>query len=226
MPLEPCVLIPAYNAAETIGPLVRQTRQLGLSTLVVNDGSQDQTAAQALAAGAHVLHHAENRGKGAALRTGFAFVMRSPYDTVVTLDSDGQHDPRDIPHLLDAVVRLEAAIVVGQRSLEDVRMPLSRRWTNRVMSSIVSAMARQPLPDSQSGFRAIRRDALLALPLSSSRFEIETELLLAASRRRLSIAFVPVRTIYESQHSHIRPLQDGARFVHLIARHLFGASAS
>ena len=100
-------------------------------------------------------------------------------------------------------------------------MPLLRRWTNRVMSWIVSALTRQPVPDSQCGLRAIRREALGTLRLSCRRFEIETEVLLEAARRGWLIASVPIQTIYDGHSSHIRPVRDGARFLRLIARYLW-----
>ena len=216
-----CVIIPAYNAAKTLRPLVRQIRQMGLEAVVVDDGSTDQTARVATDAGMLVISHLGNQGKGAALRSGFAFALQGGYDAVVTLDSDGQHDPREIPRLLQAVSSSRAAVVVGNRLQHGTAMPLLRRWTNRVMSWIVSALTRQPVPDSQCGLRAIHREALGTLRLSCRRFEIETEVLLEAARRGWLIASVPVQTIYDGHPSHIRPVRDGARFLRLIARYLW-----
>ncbi len=216
-----CVVIPAYNAAKTLGPLVRQIRQMGLEAVVIDDGSTDETARIASDAGMLVISHLDNQGKGAAIRSGFAFALQHGYDAVVTLDSDGQHDPREIPRLLEACSQSRAAVVVGNRLQHGMAMPSVRRWTNRLMSWIVSALARQPIPDSQCGFRLIRREALSALHLSCRRFEIETEVLLDAARRGWTIASVPIRTIYDGHTSHIRPVRDGVRFLRLIARYLW-----
>jgi glycosyltransferase involved in cell wall biosynthesis len=215
------VVIPAYNAAGTIGPLIRRVKQLRLEVVVVNDGSRDETGRAAADAGAMVISHARNQGKGCALRTGFAFALQGGYDVIVTMDGDGQHDPADIPRLLDAVRTSSSAIVVGNRLADGMRMPLARRCTNRLMSCLVSLLSRQSIPDSQCGFRAISRQALSSIRLITCRFELETELLLAAARRGWTVASVPVRTIYRNHPSHIRPLADGWRFVRLVVRHLF-----
>jgi len=218
--LKSCVVIPAYNAAKTLGPLIRHIRQLKLDAVVVNDGSTDDTAQVATASGALVISHLANHGKGVAIRSGFAFAVETGYDAVVTMDGDGQHDPAELPRLLEEAARDGAAIVVGHRVQERWRMPRIRRWTNQVMSGIVSWMTRQDIPDSQCGFRVIRRQALEQMRLSSRHFDIETELLLAASRAGWRVSSIPIRTIYEYHPSHIRPIVDGLRFVRLVLRYL------
>ena len=154
-----CVVIPAFNAADTIGALVRGVKQQGLPVLVVNDGSDDQTAPVASQEGAVVISHLRNHGKGRALRTGFEYALRAQYDGVITMDSDGQHDPAEIPSLIQAGERQHAGVVVGNR-MATTTMPPIRRWVNRLMSGIVSAVARQPMPDSQSGFRLIHKEEI------------------------------------------------------------------
>jgi len=216
----PVVVIPAYNAAKTIRPLIRHVKQLALDPVVVNDGSTDDTVQVATEAGALVISHLQNQGKGAALRTGFAFALQAGYDAVVTMDSDGQHDPQEIPYLLDVASLPQAAVVVGHRLVDGWCMPCLRRWTNRLMSLIVSRLARQRIPDSQCGFRVIRRQVLSAIQLSTSRFDLETELLLAATRRGWRVISVPIRTIYPHHTSSIHPVWDGLRFVHVVLRHL------
>ena len=224
MRLRTCVIIPAYNAAKTLGRLLDRIRPLGLDVVVINDGSTDETAAVASQTGTLVINHLRNHGKGAALRTGFAYALQAGYELVVTMDSDGQHDPLEIPALLEAAAQPGSAIVVGQRAMSESSMPFARRCTNRFMSWLVSRMAGAPMPDSQCGFRVIRREVLATIRLSSRRFDIETEMLLAAARRKWPIRFVPIRTIYERHSSHIRPVVDGLRFFRLVAwiglRHL------
>ncbi len=216
-----CILVPAFNAGETIGPIARRIKELGFDGVVVDDGSTDKTAEQASKAGAVVISHLSNRGKGQALQTGFEYVRRMGYDGVVTLDSDGQHDPDEITHLIRAGEVQHAGIVVGNRMANGAGMPLIRLRTNRLMSLLVSSMARQAIPDSQCGFRMIRKEVLDNVPVKTRHFEIETELLLKASAKKWKIVSVPIRTIYaKNQHSHIRPVVDGLRFAALILRHL------
>ena len=211
-----CVVIPALNAARTLEPLVAALKARTLDVVVVDDGSSDATAQVASVAGALVVSHARNLGKGAALRAGFQHALRMGYAGVITMDSDGQHDPSDAVRLIDAAEQSNARIIIGNRMLERHRMPLVRRWTNQMMSSVVSWLIRQRVPDSQCGFRFIRTEALAALPLAASRFDLETELLLAAGRQRWSVESLPVTTIYNRHRSHIQPLQDGLRFMRLI----------
>lgn len=217
-----CVVIPALNAAETIGELIRRIRRRGLAVIVVDDGSQDQTAAVAAREGAFVISHLRNEGKGSALRTGFAYALRERFDGVVTMDGDGQHDPEDIEHLIHAAERQHAGIVVGNRMMNGTVMPPLRRWTNRAMSAIVSLVSRHRIPDSQCGFRLIRGEVLSSLSLRARHFEIETELLLEALQRPQpwKTISVPVQTIYRRQASSIRPVRDGIRFLRVVCRHL------
>ena len=216
-----CVIIPAFNAQETIGGLVHRIKQQGLSVIVVNDGSTDQTAAVASAQGALVISHLRNEGKGCALRAGFEHALRSRFEGIVTMDSDGQHDPEEIGRLIDASEQHQADVVVGDRMSEGGPMPPIRRRTNALMSWWVSLLAGQPLPDSQCGFRFIRADVLGQCALRGRRYEIETELLLRAAARHRKIVFVPIRSIYTEQHlSYIQPIREGARFIAILLRYL------
>ena len=216
-----CVVIPAFQAAKSIGELVRRIKEQGLAVVVVDDGSRDATAALAAGAGALVISHLRNEGKGRALRTGFDHVVRERYDGVITMDGDGQHDPAEISELIRAGELQHAGIVLGNRMTNGSAMPPARRRTNKLMSSIVSALARQPIPDSQCGFRLIRKEVLEDLSLRARRYEIETELLLKAARRRWKIISIPVRSIYDNHESHIQPLREGLRFTGIILRALF-----
>jgi len=222
MSLRACAVIPAYNAAATLGPLAQQIRQLGLDLVIVDDGSTDETARVATQTGTMVISHLRNQGKGAALRTGFAYAVQAGYEVVVTLDSDGQHDPADIPRLLEAASQPDGAVVIGCRTLARGSMPFARRWVNRLMSRVVSVMARHRIPDSQCGLRVIRREVLQAVRLSGRRFDLETELLLAAAHRGWRARSVPIRTIYHQRASHIDPIVDGLRFMRLIAWYSLG----
>ena len=217
-----CVVIPAYQAADTIGVLVSRVKGQGLPAIVVDDGSHDETASIASAKGALVISHLRNEGKGSALRTGFEYALRAQYDGVVTIDSDGQHDPAEISELIHAGEHQHAGVVVGNRMTGRATMPRVRLWTNTLMSTVVSALTRQRIPDSQCGFRFIRKEVLGSVPLRSRRFEIETELLLRAAARHWKIVSVAVRVNYENHRSHIRPFPDTIRFISLVLQFLVG----
>lgn len=215
------VIIPAFNAQETIGELVRRIKQQGLSIIVVNDGSTDRTAAVASAQGALVISHLRNEGKGCALRAGFEYALRSGVEGIITMDSDGQHDPEEISRLVDASEQQQADLVVGNRMGHDGPMPDVRRRTNALMSWWVSLIAGQPLPDSQCGFRFIRANVLEECALRGRRYEIETEMLLRAAAHHRKIVFVPIRSIYTEQHlSYIQPIREGVRFIGILLRYL------
>ena len=214
-----CVVIPAYDAAETIGEIVSRIKPQGLVPVVVDDGSRDRTAAIAAARGALVISHLRNQGKGCALRTGFEYALRERFDGIVTMDGDGQHDPEDIPALIRASEHQHAGLVLGNRLVNRAAMPPLRRWTNGVMSAVISLVSRQRIPDSQCGFRFIRRELLESVPLRAKRFEVETELVLAAAVRHWKIVSIPVRTIYDHQRSHIRVGRETLRFIGVVLRY-------
>lgn len=211
-------VIPAFNAGEPLLETARRTAEVlgGDRVLVVNDGSTDGAPERARAAGARVIDHPANRGKGAALATGFAAALAEGAEGVVTLDADGQHDPAWIPRFLEAAER--ADIVVGSRMRETGSMPALRVAVNRFTSAVVSALAGTRLTDSQSGFRWISSGVLRAVRLESQRFDAESEILIKAARRGFRIAEIPVPAIYGSEVSRIRPLRDTGRFLRLVGR--------
>jgi glycosyltransferase involved in cell wall biosynthesis len=215
-------LIPAYNEAACVGEVVRRTRPFVSEVVVVDDGSVDGTAAVAEQAGATVLRHEKNLGKGAAIATALEFFGRSDAVFAVFLDADAQHDPAEIPKFLEAAKASGAAVVVGNRMGETAAMPRLRRWTNRFTSWLTGKLARQKIPDSQCGYRLVGRGVLKDLRLSTAHFEAETEMLIQAGRAGQKIVSVPVRTIYEpGRASRIRPLRDTVRFLKLVARYLW-----
>jgi glycosyltransferase involved in cell wall biosynthesis len=150
-------LIPAYNESTAISEVVTRV-SAHLPVLVVDDGSRDNTAALAEAAGAKVLRQVPNQGKGAALRVGFRQAIQQGYDAVLTLDADGQHDPAEIPLFLQAYQQQDAHLVIGQRTFKD--MPYVRRLANTLGTSLFSWAMRQPVYDNQSGYRLISRPVM------------------------------------------------------------------
>lgn len=213
-----CAVVPAYEEAGRIGPVVEGLRRHVAQVVVIDDGSRDGSAAEAAAAGATVLRHDRNRGKGAALRTGVEFALQDGFDAVLTCDGDGQHDPTDVPRFLERARTSDADIVLGARTLDVATAPLTRRFTNRASSRLISLIAGRPVRDSQCGFRLLRTRMLRRVPLRGDRYDAESALLLAALRRGHSFAEVPVRTIYGAP-SKFRPVADTWRILRVLMRH-------
>ncbi len=210
------VLIPAYQEGSRIGAVVREVLPFCPRIVVVDDGSADDTAGAARAAGATVLLHAQNKGKGAALQTGFDYAREQGAALVLTMDGDGQHAPADIPAFLKAFARGDAPVLVGDRMEDPKAMPFVRRMTNRFMSWLLSRRMGQRVPDTQNGFRLYRTDVLPDMSGGDARFAAESEILLILSRRGVRIGSVPVRVIYGDERSKIRPVRDTLRFFRML----------
>jgi glycosyltransferase involved in cell wall biosynthesis len=212
-----CV-VPALDAERTLPGVIRGVRQslAGVSVIVVDDGSRDATRAIAERLADEVVSFAANRGKGAALRAGFDEVLRSRFSAVVTIDADGQHDPAAAPRLVDALDG--ADVVVGTRPRQRVGMPLRRRVSNALSSAVISRCAGCALPDTQSGFRAVRAAVVAAVHATGDRYEFETDFLIRAARAGFRIACVPVPTIY-GPPSHFREIRDSILVIRTIWSH-------
>lgn len=221
--LKVCVVIPAANEERTIGKIIDGVKRHLEQVIVVDDGSSDRTAKIAEDHGVTVIRHPRNLGKGEALKTGFSRALAAGCQAVIFLDADGQHDPDEIPKFIQAALRSRAAIILGNR-MKDVRcMPLIRRLTNQFTSFLLSVICRQQLPDSQCGFRLLKKSVLEKIQLSTACFETESEMLIRASRAGFKIDSVPIRTIYSQQISKINPLIDTGRFIRLVVRELFSS---
>jgi glycosyltransferase involved in cell wall biosynthesis len=205
-------VIPCLNEARAIRSLVEQVRQQVADVLVVDDGSSDETAAEARAGGAKVLRHATPLGKGRSLVDGWARAREKGFDWAITLDGDGQHAPANIPRFLIAA-EPAAPLIVGNRMAAPAGMPRLRRWVNTWMSRRLSALTGHELPDSQCGFRLLHLPALARVPLAADHFEIESEMLFQFLRHGLPVGFVPVDVIYAGERSSIRPLPDTLRWL-------------
>jgi glycosyltransferase involved in cell wall biosynthesis len=192
------IIIPAYNAASHVGDVVLGAKKSGLQVVVVDDGSSDGSADAAERAGAVVLRHHGNRGKGAALQTGFAYAAAAGADAVLTMDADGQHDPDEIASLLDAFRQTPGSLVLGVRSFDPRLMPRRSRIGNQISTFFISHFAQRRHRDTQTGFRIYPR-RLLRLPLRTRRFDTETELILWASKLGVPLVEVPIKTIYHLQ---------------------------
>jgi len=217
------VVIPAYNAGKTLRKVVTQVKEvsLHLNTLVIDDGSTDNTAAEAERAGAMVVKHESNLGKGAALRTGFREFLNKDFKAVITLDADGQHSPLDIPGLVEAWLNKRADIVVGTRDRRVGGMPPIRIFTNTVSSWLVSLSAGQYIPDSQSGYRLLSRSVVENVETESRDYGAESEILIKAAIAGYNIESAPIATIYEDETSYINPVKQPLRFVGMMFRSIF-----
>jgi glycosyltransferase involved in cell wall biosynthesis len=206
-------LIPAYNETAHIFEVVSGARA-HLPVLVVDDGSTDDTAARAQGAGATVLRQSPNRGKGAALRAGFDWALNAGYQAVLTLDADGQHDPTEIPKFLHAYGRQGADLIIGARDFR--HMPPIRRLSNTVGQWIFSWAIGQPIRDNQSGYRLISRRLLKAILASNETgFEFEVEMIAVCVRLAFRLDWVPIRTIYAGEQSHIHPWHHTINFLRM-----------
>ncbi len=209
-PIPILALIPAYNEARRIAPVIRAA-QVHLPVLVVDDGSSDETAQTAEAAGAVVLRQVPNQGKGAALRAGFRHALAQGCQAVLTLDADGQHDPAEIPAFLAAHRATGTDLIIGARDF--TRMPFIRRLANTLGQGIFSWALGQPVRDNQSGYRLISRRLVEAVLESQEQgFEFEVEMIVTCTRRQYRMEWVSIQTIYRDQGSHIRPIQHMKNF--------------
>jgi glycosyltransferase involved in cell wall biosynthesis len=214
-----CAIVPCYNEGETIGRIIRSAKVHVRDVIVIDDCSTDETAAEAEAAGAVVIRHKRNQGKGSALKTGFTEASRRQFCGAVTLDGDGQHDTTEIPLFIEAYDRGDCDIVLGNRMNNTRTMPFIRRYTNRLTSWAISRMVRVPMRDTQCGFRLIGLEFWKAVKLNSCRFDLESEILIKACRGGARIRQVNIRTIYfGTDKSKINPFTDTLRFVHLLWR--------
>lgn len=198
------VLIPAHNESRNISVVVASAKKY-LPVLVVDDGSTDGTASLAKAAGAKVLRQSPNQGKGTALLAGFRQLLKTGYETVITLDGDGQHDPAEIPEFLAAYRRHPTGLIIGQRNFTE--MPFIRRLANTLGRIAFSLSIGHPITDNQSGYRLISHELMdLMLADDEPGFEFEVDMIVLALKHNLGISWVPIKTIYTGGASHIKPL--------------------
>jgi glycosyltransferase involved in cell wall biosynthesis len=215
------VLIPAHDEAAAIARVVEAAAR-HLPVLVVDDGSSDDTTEIAEAAGARVIRQVPNQGKGAALRAGFAAAVEEGAEAVITLDGDGQHDPSEIPAFLGSYARrtiggVATELIIGKRSFR--RMPPLRRLANWLGTGVLSVALGRWIPDNQSGYRLIGRRLMTAMAESrEDGFSFEVEMIAVCLREGWPVSWVPVRTIYGDETSHIRPGQHLREFLAVTGR--------
>jgi glycosyltransferase involved in cell wall biosynthesis len=220
--MKACAIIPAYDAERTVGDVVRTLLErwphAATNTpaiLVVDDGSHDRTAKAARDAGARVLTHRENRGKGAALRTGMAAARSAGFDVAVTVDADGQHPAEEAKRLLDACDDVNA-VVLGIRDLDGAGAPRANRISNRISNFFLSLFAGRALRDTQCGLRRYPIARTLELGGLGEGYAFEAEIILRAVAAGIPVVEVPIRVIYPPEHervTHFHSVRDPARII-------------
>ncbi len=221
MPMKTCVIIPTYNEVKHLGSLLHEVKNYLSDIIVINDGSSDSTAQVAASCGAVVITNLHNQGKGASLIKGFAYALEAGFESVLVMDGDGQHRPQDIPKFLAAAQDASWGLIVGNRMHDPRHMPVVRRLTNSIMSWYISRIVGRSIPDSQCGFRMIRKEALSRFNFSTTKFEIETEMFIEAARLGIAIVSVPIQSVYQDEKSHINPFTDTVRFFRYMFRRVW-----
>ena len=210
------IVIPTYNEAKTIGSIVRDLRAKDYRIVIVDDGSSDSTIIDANKFGAELIIHSKNVGKGRCIREGFEYVLKNGCDIVITMDGDGQHDLKEIDKFIEQFKRTGADIVLGTRMHDPSGMPFIRRYTNILMSFVISMILGEKIEDSQCGYRLLSKNAIEKMDLRTTKYEIESEILLEAKRHNLRIASINIDSIYKGQFSSINPFFDTIRFIKLV----------
>jgi len=200
--------IAAYNEARYVGSIVLQARQYVDEVIVVDDGSTDNTAGVAQLAGAAVIRHDKNRGKGAAIQTILAEARKRNPDVLVLLDADAQHDPTEIPVLIKPVSQ-GFDLVIGSREAQEGKTPLYRRIGKQVIFRSSRIASKTNIYDSESGFRALSPKAINELELKANGFAVESEMITLAADKNLKITEVPISNIYTKDGSTLHPIRHG-----------------
>ena len=214
--MKTCVIIPAYNESPSILKLIQDIKKYQLEILVIDDGSTDNTFSIAKDAGVQAMLNLNNQGKGASLVKGFKYALENNFDAVITMDADGQHLAEDLPSFIEEAKDPNSHIILGNRMFNVGKMPFLRVITNKFMSWLISMMSKQVIPDTQCGFRLIKREVFMNIKLSTSKYETESELLIKASRLGFKIKSIPVKSVYGLEKSQINPFIDTLRFIRLI----------
>jgi glycosyltransferase involved in cell wall biosynthesis len=217
------VIIPALNAERTLRQVVADARAQLEPVLVIDDGSRDATGDVARAAGATVIRHDVNRGKGGALKTGFRWAMEQGFDGVITLDADGQHLAAEIPKFVRERERGGADLIIGGRSHLFGEMLPRRRTANRFSAACIAWASGVRITDSQSGFRFYSAHLIRSLEPRTNGFDMESEVIVRAGRRNFAIVTVPIDLGFVDgiATSHYKPLKDTLRIAWTVTRARF-----
>jgi len=202
--------IPAYNEENTISDLVKSAKKFVDKVIVCDDGSTDDTLNNAKLAGAEIISHKKNQGYGAAITSLFDYCRMQNADVMITLDGDGQHDPNQIPILLDTISQHSVDVVLGSRFLDNnTDTPGYRKRGIKIITSAANFGADFKVSDAQSGFRAYSKSAINAIHPTEQGMAVSTEILLKISNKGLSLAEVPITTSYDGDTSEQNPVPHG-----------------
>jgi glycosyltransferase involved in cell wall biosynthesis len=218
------ILIPSYNEGNRICGVVKNCYNYNLDIIIINDGSTDNTSEALKEFGAQkndkviIIDHPVNKGKGEALKTGFAYAINNNYSGVITIDADGQHDTKEINDFLNEIDNNDPDLIVGSRFNNTKGMPFIRRFVNYLTSWIISGIAGKKIEDVQSGYRFIKTTVLKNIKLETKNFDTESEILLKAGWLNYKITNIPIRTIYHLDEfkSHVNPVKDTIKFFKLV----------
>lgn len=212
------ILIPVYNEENNVVKLADEIEKLGLPYLFIDDGSTDKTLTNIWLKDLPAMCYFPNRGKGYAIRLGAYYLISAEFPYILTLDGDGQCALSDIEKFDNELLFNEDVdIFIGNRMWDEKKMPLMRRWVNKIMSKIISKRAGVFIPDSQCGFRIYSNRVFTKLDLKCNGFDFESEVLIKAGCVGMKIKSIPIQCIYQkNRRSKIRFLRDGFRFLKLI----------
>jgi len=210
--------LPAYNEEEKIFDIVKNTLKFVDKVIVCDDGSNDQTLDNAKKAGAIVTKHSTNRGKGAAMRTLFDYAKKIDGDIIITMDSDGQFLPEEIPKLVNSLIENNADIVTGYRFVDEKDMPRYRKFGNKVLDKVTNLAIEIPVRDTQSGFRAYSKKAINTIQFNADGYGADSEILISAVKKGLKIIEESVTVIYntEGKTSKKNPVSHSASVMNTI----------
>ena len=203
------IVIPAYNEGKTIFEVINKTQKYASHIIVVDDGSQDNTSTEASKAGAVVLRHKVNLGKGAALKTGCDYAVRREAQKIITMDADGQHDPKEIPVFLSALEHYD--VVFGSRKTPK-SMPAVFKFGNKVITKSLQILYGVTVEDSQCGYRSFRSTAYPSIRWEATDYYVETEMAIRTGKKKMKHTTVPIETIYADKYKGTTVL-DGVTIV-------------
>ncbi len=207
-------IIPAFNEEATIGQIVSEAIKHCDQVLVVDDSSQDRTGELSHQAGATVVRHLLRLGTGGALSTGFRVALRRGFEVFITMDGDGQHDPDEIPIVLEPILKNEAGVAIGSRFLGGCQsMPLHKKIGNRFLSIATSFASGMKITDSQSGFRSYRREVLEYVTHRARDYSWASEILVLAVKAGFKVMEVPITTIYLPERQRGADVKDGLKIL-------------
>lgn len=214
------VLIPAYNAERSVGGVVAEAKKVMDDVVVIDDGSRDRTGDVARDAGAHVLVHPHNRGKGAALKTGFKYACDNGYDGVITIDADGQHLPHEIPKFIDCREETGADLIIGGRAHLFGQMLARRRFANQLSAMCIAKASKTGITDSQSGYRFYSANLLRNVKLHTDGFDMESEVIVRAGCGGFKVVTTPIDLGFVNgvSTSHFKPLADTLKIAWTVFR--------